>query len=380
MKNKKWHQKPYQQIIRKMYIQTLIGAGIVILGVLFIRSAGNGLIGNGITSLFCRLFQVEWEEGITLYWRYVRQYYTYLMGFSIVVLFLIFFRMLLSGFTRYFDEIIGGINTLADGTDSKIKMSAELGFVEAKLQQVKDDLAQRTREKEDAEKRKDELIVYLAHDIKTPLTSVIGYLDLLVENNKITAEQQNSYLSIARDKALRLETLINDFFEITRSHVQQIVLDKNVVSLAYLMEQVVDEAYPLFQKAGKSVEADIDDSIQVNVDAQKIARVFTNLLKNAIYYSVGIAPIRISATTTRETVNIAFSNVAEISKEDIEHIFEKFYRLDNARQTKTGGAGLGLAIAKEIVQAHGGTITAECKDGQIILCVVLPTNKVSYET
>lgn len=363
-----------------MYIQTLIGAGIVILGVWFIRSAGNGLIGNGITSLFCRLFQVDWEEGITLYWRYVRQYYTYLMGFSIVVLFLIFFRMLLSGFTRYFDEIIGGINTLADGTDSKIKMSAEPGFVEAKLQQVKDDLTQRTREKEDAEKRKDERIVYLAHDIKTPLTSVTGYLDLLVENTKIPAEQQNSYLSIARDQALRLETLINDFFEITRSHVQQIVLDKNVVSLAYLMEQVVDEAYPLFQKAGKSVETDIDDSIQVNVDAQKIARVFTNLLKNAIYYSVGIAPIRISATTTRETVNIVFSNVAEISKQDIEHIFAKFYRLDNARQTKTGGAGLGLAIAKEIVQAHGGTITAECKDGQIILGVVLPTNKIPYET
>lgn len=380
MKDRNWRQKPYQQIIRKMYIQTLLVVGVVILGVLFIRSAGKGFIGNGITYLLCRLFDVGWEEGLILYWHYVRQNYVYLMGFAIVVLFLIFFRILLSGFTHYFDEIIDGINTLADGTERKIEMSKELGFVEAKLQQVKDDLTQRTREKEEAEKRKDELIVYLAHDIKTPLTSVIGYLDLLVENTKITAEQQKSYLRIARDKALRLETLINDFFEITHAHIQQIVLDKDVVSLAYLMEQVVDEAYPLFQKAGKTVETDIPHTIRVNVDAQKIACVFTNLLKNAIYYSAGAAPICILAAAEDQTVSIVFSNAGEISREDIEHIFEKFYRLDNARQTKTGGAGLGLAIAREIVQAHGGTITADCKDGRIILRVILPADNVSVKS
>lgn len=376
MRNKKWRQKPYQQIIWKMYIQTLLVIGVVILGVLFIRSAGKGVIGNGITYIICRMFDVDWEEGLILYWHYVRQYYAYLMGIAIIVLFLIFFRILLFGFTHYFDEIIDGINTLADGSEGKIEMSKELGLVEEKLQQVKDDLTKRTREKEEAEKRKDELIVYLAHDIKTPLTSVIGYLDLLVENTKVSLEQQKSYLRIARDKALRLEALINDFFEITHSHVQQIVLDKAVVNLAYLMEQVVAEAYPLFQKAGKSVETDIDASIQVNVDAQKIARVFTNLLKNAIYYSEGTAPICIAAWAAGRSVSIAFSNVGEIRKEEIEHIFEKFYRLDNARQTKTGGAGLGLAIAKEIVQVHGGSITADCKDGQIILSVVLPADNV----
>lgn len=360
-------------------MQTLLVAGIAILGIFFLRSAGDGFIGNWITSLFCRLYHVDWETGVSLYWHYVRQYYSDYIVLSVVILFLVFFRILLSGFTHYFDEIINGINILTDGTDTKVEMSEELNFVSAKLQQVKDELAQRTREKEEAEKRKDELIVYLAHDIKTPLTSVIGYLDLLVENTNISSEQKSNYLRIARDKALRLEMLINDFFEIARSHVQQMSLNKSMIKISYLMEQVVDEAYPLFHKAGKTVEMDIDDSIQLRADAQKIARVFTNLLKNAIYYSEGIEPICITATTIMKNVKIEFSNAGNIGQEDLKHIFEKFYRVDDARQTKTGGAGLGLAIAKEIVQAHEGTITVNSQNGHITLTVLLPINNESMK-
>lgn len=359
-----------------MYLKTLLMIAIAVLLVVFIRSAGNGFIGNWITTLFCRIFHVGWEEAVWLYWRYVRQYMFYIIGFSVIVFFMLFFRILLSGFTRYFDEIIRGINMIANKDKKKIKMSKELSFVADKLSQVKDELEQRTKEKEEAEKRKDELIVYLAHDIKTPLTSVIGYLDLLVENEGMPKEQQSGYLRIARDKALRLETLINDFFEITRSHVQQMELHKTVVNLSYLMEQVIDEAYPLFQKAGKTVTTTIDTSVQVNVDAQKMARVFTNLLKNAINYSEGNGPISIVATTNEKGVHIAFSNAGEIGSEELSHIFEKFYRVDDARQTKTGGAGLGLAISKEIVQAHQGTITGDSKDGQITLTVSLPLNHV----
>ena len=360
------------KIIHKMYLQTLLIAGISVLVVILIRSAGYGIIGNWITSMFCRIYDVGWEEGVELYWRYVRNYYVYVMGFAIIVLFLIFFRILLSGFTRYFDEIIKGINTLADGTDEKIKMSNELHFVETKLQQVKDDLAQRKKEKEEAEKRKDELIVYLAHDIKTPLASVIGYLNLLIDSPSESESKKEEYLHIALDKSLRLEGLINDFFEITRSHAQGIALDKKVVSLAYLMEQVVDEAYPIFQKAGKTVLVTIDEYIRINVDAQKMARVFTNLLKNAIYYCDGDGPIQIMAESNGKEVKITFINDGQIEEEQIALIFEKFSRLDNARQTKTGGSGLGLAIAKEIVKAHDGDITAECENGKIEISIYLP--------
>lgn len=377
MRDRLRKREPYRQIIHKMYLKTILITVIAILVVLILRSAGRGTIGNWITSAFCRIYNVSWDEGVQLYRNYVRRYYLYVIGLSIIGFFLLFFRVLLAGFTHYFDEIIKGVNTLADGTDTRIVMSEELHYVENKFQQVKDELAQKKREKEDAEKRKDELIVYLAHDIKTPLTSVIGYLNLLTDNPEISADKQREYLKIALDKSLRLENLIGDFFEITRSHVQEITLERTNVNLAYFLEQVVDEAYPLLQKEQKKVEVSVDYSIQINVDAQKMARVFLNLLRNAIYYCTGNAPILIKAEENTQNTTISFSNEGYMDDESIKHIFDKFYRADSARQTKTGGSGLGLAIAQEIVQAHGGEIKAFCQDNYIQIIIIIPTENLN---
>lgn len=221
--------------------------------------------------------------------------------------------------------------------------------------------------------RKNDLITYLAHDLKTPLTSVIGYLSLLQEAPDMPPEQKAKYVNITLDKALRLEKLINEFFEITRYNLQQIVIERETVDLSYMLVQMTDEFYPILNDHGNTVELQVEDNIVIHADAAKLARVFNNILKNAIAYSYPDTPIWVMAQMEEDKVCISFQNQGKtIPRQKLDSIFEKFFRLDEARTTNTGGAGLGLAIAREIVTLHGGTILAESEDEVTTFIVTLP--------
>lgn len=218
--------------------------------------------------------------------------------------------------------------------------------------------------------QKNDLITYLAHDLKTPLTSVVGYLSLLDEAPDMPTEQKAKYVHIALDKALRLESLINDFFEITRYNLHEVALDKEDIDLSYMLRQMSDEFYPMLQAHGNSIGLIIDENLTICADPNKLARVFNNILKNAIAYSYPNTPIEIKAGAKNDLVWVTFSNSGKtIPKRKLDSIFEKFYRLDDARSSNTGGAGLGLAIAKEIVVQHGGSITA-VSDNQVTTFIV----------
>ncbi len=221
--------------------------------------------------------------------------------------------------------------------------------------------------------RKNDLITYLAHDLKTPLTSVIGYLDLLEEASDMPAELRTKYIHITLEKALRLEKLINEFFEITRYNLQQIALEKETIDLSFLLMQLTDEFYPLLSNHGNTVELQAEDDLTVYGDSMKLARVFNNILKNAISYSYPNTPIKVYAGKREKDIFICFINQGKtIPAEKLNSIFEKFFRLDEARSTNTGGAGLGLAIAKEIVTLHGGAINATSEDERTTFSVSLP--------
>ena len=221
--------------------------------------------------------------------------------------------------------------------------------------------------------RKNDMIAYLAHDLKTPLTSVVGYLSLLDEASDMPAEQRAKYIHISLDKALRLEKLINEFFDITRFNLQQITLDKEATDLHYMLLQMSDEFYPILKEHGNTIELQASENLTAYVDAAKLARVFNNILKNAIAYSYPDTPILITARETENTFTITFQNKGTtIPGQKLETIFEKFFRLDDARTSNTGGAGLGLAIAKEIVTLHGGTISAASENEITTFTVVLP--------
>jgi two-component system sensor histidine kinase VanS len=224
--------------------------------------------------------------------------------------------------------------------------------------------------------KKNDLIAYLAHDLKTPLTSVIGYLSLLEEAPEMPTEQKAKYIHISLRKAQRLETLINEFFDITRYNLHEMLLEKENIDLGYMLNQMVDEFYPLLQSHGNSVSLKIPEDLRIHADPVKLARVFNNILKNAIAYSYADSLIEISANAFSETVRITFTNAGNtIPKLKLDTIFEKFYRMDEARSTNTGGAGLGLAIAKEIVLRHGGTISAQSEDHITSFTVELSTSE-----
>lgn len=223
--------------------------------------------------------------------------------------------------------------------------------------------------------QKNDLVTYLAHDLKTPLTSVIGYLSLLDEASDMPPAQKAKYTHIALDKAYRLERLVNEFFEITRYNLQQIKLEKEQIDLYYMLVQMVDEFYPILSAKGNTAILHADEDLTLCGDPMKLARVFNNILKNAAAYSFPNSEIVISARQQNDQMVISFENQGPtIPAESLSMIFERFYRMDAARNSDAGGAGLGLAIAKEIVTLHGGTITAESYENSTVFTVSLPVS------
>ena len=251
-----------------------------------------------------------------------------------------------------------------DGTF--LEVEGAINRVRSRERQVADALRDEAR-------RKDDLVTYLAHDLKTPLASVVGYLSLLEEAPDLPVEQRSRFTGIALDKAHRLDALIEEFFDITRFDFHDIVLTRGYVDLSLLLAQVADEFYPTLTEQGKHVEVQAPPSLIVLIDGDKMARVFNNVMKNAIAYSYEGSTIRIFAEQEGGSVTVRFENQGDpIPAPKLGMIFEKFYRLDAARATNRGGAGLGLAIAKEIVGAHGGSISCESTPEHTVFTIVLP--------
>jgi two-component system sensor histidine kinase VanS len=188
-------------------------------------------------------------------------------------------------------------------------------------------------------------------------------------------EQRAKYIRITLEKAYRLEKQVNEFFEITRYNLQEIILEKETIDLYYMLVQMTDEFYPILSAKGITAALHADENLTVYGDPAKLARVFNNILKNAAAYSYPNTEIVISAEEAEGYVKIMFQNQGHpIPPDKLAAIFEKFYRLDDARSTGTGGSGLGLAIAKEIVTLHGGTIEAHSRDNTVTFTVSLPVS------
>lgn len=274
---------------------------------------------------------------------------------------------------NYFEEVLEAMEQL-NHTEHFIQLRPDLQEVEQYMNGLQRQKEQSEWRAKEAEQRKNDLVVYLAHDLKTPLTSVIGYLSLLKEEREISPGLQEKYLSVALDKAGRLEDLINEFFEITRFNLTHLELELSTISLKMLLEQTVFEFQPVFAEKSLACELDVEpEGLKIACDPEKLQRVFDNLLRNAVLYSYGGSTIRIRARQSGSLVGIQVENAgATIPEEKLGRIFEQFYRLDSARQSKNGGAGLGLAIAKEIVRLHGGNIRAESQQERTVFTVELP--------
>jgi len=329
-------------------------------------------MGNWIVWSLEYFFNMTPNSAYSFYWSMLRPNLDLMIFATVAVFFIILSRTLLSQFAKYFHEISDGLDTLIGYTDDDIKLSPEMASMESKLRTIRKTLETRERDAKLAEQRKNELVMYLAHDIKTPLTSVIGYLSLLDEASDMPIEQRAKYVGITLEKAYRLEQLIDEFFEITRYNFQADRLSKKNIDIYYMLTQMADEFYPAVSAKGSEIALHVPEDLIIFGDSDKLARVFNNILKNAITYSTDGGVIYIGAVAYGDVVYITFKNPGGVPEEKLAAIFDKFYRLDSARSSGTGGAGLGLAIAKEIVDEHGGRIYAESDGIHTTFTVELP--------
>lgn len=302
-----------------------------------------------------------------------RAYFIFIIFGTTLIIVLSLLYKLLNKIFSYVFAVSESADKLFDKNVEYINLPPEMVEVEKKLNHFKTEAIKNERLARENEQKKDELIVYLAHDIKTPLTSMIGYLSLLSEIKDMPQEQRNRYIGIALDKSYRLEYLINELFDVARFNSEKIVLEKKEINLNLMLEQIADDFYPTLKEMNKKINFTSDEKTILYADPDKLSRVFNNLIKNAVNYSKENTDIDISILNKENQATVKITNKGkQIPKEKLDKIFEKFYRLDSSRTSKTGGSGLGLAIAKEIVELHGGRIYAESDMKETTFSVILP--------
>lgn len=275
---------------------------------------------------------------------------------------------------QYIEKMLEAGKILVADNDTMIKLPYELKEIEDQMNQIKRESLRNKHAIKQAEQQKNDLLLYLAHDLKTPLTSIIGYLNLLVNQPELSAKERADYTKIAYDKAIRLEELIEEFFSIAKYNLSDTVIETETVNLSIMLAQISYEFMPLYQEKNLNCLTQITENLKVQIDINQFERVFDNLIRNAINYSIENSDIIIGARQENDDIIITVSNEIDKNKTyNIDHIFEPFVRLDESRNSKTGGSGLGLAITKKIVELHHGTISAAIDDGRITFTIKLPT-------
>lgn len=323
---------------------------------------------------------ITWSAVNPLYYLldWVRDYIVFVCGVVVLAGWVVISYFFIARPVQQLEDLTTAAEQLAQPGESPITLPEELADVEVQLNAARERALRDARAAKDAEQRKNDLVVYLAHDLKTPLTSVIGYLTLLRDEPQLSPELRQHYTAIALDKGERLEELINEFFDITRFNLSHLELERQPVDLVRMLQQVASEFQPILSEKNLICQLDLPQKLMCPCDSDKMARVFDNLLRNACGYSFEGTKICIAARAKGNTAILTFSNQGRtIPPEKLERIFQQFFRLDSARTSATGGAGLGLAIAKEIVEAHGGTITAQSAQQQILFTVLLPLAEAS---
>ncbi|WP_274650607.1 sensor histidine kinase [Paenibacillus humicola] len=288
----------------------------------------------------------------------------------------LFFFLFTRRYVAYFRAISAGINRLAGGDfhhQVSIPSGDEFGDIARDINLAGAKLRQALERGDFAENSKERLVLNLAHDLRTPLTSVLGYLDFILQNDKLSAGQINHYAGIAYAKSQRLERLIDELFEITRMNYGQAPIERREIDLSGLLHQLNEELVPLFEKRHVETRLDLAPHAVVQGEGELLARVFENLLTNAARYGKDGKFIDIVCTLEEETVVVQVINYGDsISPEELPHIFDMFYTGDKARAHRDDSTGLGLFIAKNIVTQHEGTITADSSVIRTVFEVRLP--------
>ncbi len=354
MKNKglfKEKMKLVGQVILRIIIYYIIS-------ILFYIVVLDGVLGNFLGN---SLYRINYD---LYYWCVTSKETIFIVYLITVFIFALYRFFSLKVENR--EKLYSSLDNILDESSQNVELPDEMIKFSEKLNKIKYEYALSKKMAKEAEQKKNDLIMYMAHDLKTPLTSVIGYLTLLNEEKRISKDLQEKYMKIALDKSIRLEELTNQFFEITRYNLNDMPINKIQLNLSILFDQLIEEFYPMLEDRKLELKVNKPNTLIYNADGDKMARAFGNLLKNAINYSYENTVIEIEMIDNEENIEVTFRNKgATIPEYKLEKIFDKFYRADESRGTNSGGAGLGLAITKEIIELHNGTISANSENETI---------------
>lgn len=306
------------------------------------------------------------------------------VGMAAGLLFFIFYFLLL---TR---KVTGDLSDIADGISSMtrdreagslpVDRQDEIGEIARSVHQMTEELSRLMASEREALQSNKEMIACLAHDLRTPLTSLSGYLNLAMDTDKYDVEQRQHFAEVAARKADRLEGLIQDLFDYTKLMSGEITLHRHRIDFVKLVEQMIEEFYPLLEENELTCSFQTEcRELEMDVDPDLMARAVQNLLSNAVKYGKDGKQIIIRLEKGRNVTFSVTNYGLIIPEKSLDMIFERFYRVEGARSPGTGGTGLGLNIAKEIITLHGGTITVESGVQGTVFSVEIPRKEATED-
>ncbi len=300
----------------------------------------------------------------------LEEYYSIFPVIIALACFIVLFYFLTQRKMKYIEELAGGLREISKGNLHYRVMNRsrdELGSLALHINHMTEELQSTIEEERNAEKTKNELITNVSHDLRTPLTSIIGYLRLLKDKNYLNEQQAENYLNVAYNKSEKLKSLLENLFEFTKLSHLGVELHLEKVCINELLEQLLEEFVTYAEENQlKLVKMFPAEKLMVSIDADKIIRVFENLLTNAVKYSLKPGDIKVVMWEEESFAKICMVNTGEpLMGEELSRIFDRFYRAETSRSAETGGSGLGLAIAKSIVNLHGGEIWVENEGNEI---------------
>ena len=362
-------QEHYAAFKKKAALRMTAVAAAGAAAVLLCRSLVAGRAGDFMVRLIMDWANLDQFNAAKAYFFTVRNFMEPLIGIGIIAVVLLSFVLLAGQFTRSFDKIGEAVDSLAPDRAGEISLPPELGYLENKLVRLQQQLERERSRTRMEEKGKNDLLLYSAHDIKTPMTSVLGYLMLLEENPELPAEDRARYTGIALKKARELDCMINQLFETVSYSLHEVVLDKRETDLFSMLDQMKAEHYPELESGDKKIELRGEEDLIILADAERLARAFNNLIKNAVLYSDRGSSIEVDIRRRGEYAQLSFKNRCRPLPENVlGRLFEQYSRAGQRGR----GSGLGLTIAREIILLHGGTIEARNPDQGLEFIVSLP--------
>lgn len=307
-------------------------------------------------------------------------YFSIIYFISAIGVFVLCFLLMSNRHIKYIKYIAREVKLIAGGSlgqTLEVRGKDELAELCANINSMSKELKDKFEYERDLERIKSELITNVSHDLRTPLTPIIAYLDILKNEKFSTKEEEKEYLNSSYNLSIKLKKLIDELFEYTKLSSKEVVLELEEVDICPILNQIVGEYAPMLESKGLRVVAQVsDEEIPVKIDVEKMVRVFENILSNAEKYSSKPSDIIVNADNKEDDVVISISNKGEhLDQDQLNRMFEKFYRVDISRSSNIEGSGLGLAISKKIVEFHHGQIWAECDSDIVTINVVLPNVK-----